>query len=307
MRGFSGFGIEAAATIYSLHPLVMPRDPNADRTKPVPVHPEGLAVAEDSPVYVAAPLDVRPPLEEAPISAPPTTVNWDRVSARLPSVPISIGEPVRDHVVTVDTSADHDEREAILRDLRAIAGLDERPDRTTERAVAQRATLARARALRFRLALLDAWSGRDSPGSPDAGALQLDLAIDAMLLVAIADGAPGQQLPVVAEMVEALRGIRGDLPRAALRDRGSAAIAKLTIVGFRGALEQLSRAAVAVPPESRRLSLELAARAALLPEIDDHRLGALKDLERALALPMGSVASAIETARRRRARSSTPR
>lgn len=259
-------------------------------------------------MYVAAPLDVRPPVpEEPPISAAPTTVSWDRVSARLPSAPISIGEPVRDHAVTVDTAADQDERDAILRDLRAIAGLDERPDRITERAVAQRATLARARALRFRLALLDAWSGRDSPGSPDAGALQLDLAIDAMLLVAIADGAPGQRLPVVAEMVDALRGIRADLPRSALRDRGSAAIAKLTIVGFRGALEQLSRAAVAVPPESRRLSLELAARAALLPEIDEHRLGALTDLERALALPMGSVASAIETARRRRARSSTPR
>lgn len=338
----TGFGIEAAATIYSLHHAVMPRDPNTGRTQPAPAHPEGLAVAEDSPVHIGKAVDVRnsrsqpapppegtdvpftlpmpaeerksayPPafVDDAPDSEAPDTVNWDRVSARLPSSPNVITEPHRNAAVTIDTGADHDERDAIMRDLRALGPLDERPDRTTERAVAQRATLARARALRFRLALLSAWSGVDSPADRlvhDVRALQLDLSIDAMLLVAIADGAPGEALPVVSEMVAALRGIRPDLPRTALRDRGSAAIARLTIVGFKSAIDQLGKQAVATPPESRRLALDLAARVALTSTIDEHRLGALHDLERALALPVGSVAPAIETARRRRARSAPTR
>ena len=243
--------------------------------------------------------------DEAPISSAPTTVSWDRVSGRAPSIPSD--EPRHDHAVTIDTGADQDEREAILRDLHAIGGLDERADRLVERGVSQRATLARARALRFRLALLDAWSGVGSPGSPsDARALHLELAIDCMLLVAIADGAPGESLPVVSTMVDALRGIRSDLPRRALRDRGSAAIARLTIVGFRTSLDNLSRTAIAAPPDARRLTLELAARVAVgeRPDaiVNEHRLAVLHDLERALALPTGSIAPAIETARRRRAK-----
>jgi hypothetical protein len=328
-------GHACEATIYSRNLVVMPQDPNK------PKHPQGLPVADDAPVYIAPSLDLRqtqrdipaidesddvpftlpfpaeerasslpPPLDDAPISEAPTTVSWDRVSARLPSEPA--GQPRRDNVVTIDTSADDDEREAILRDLHAIAGLDSRPDRVTDRAVAQRATLARARALRFRLTLLDAWSGVDSPGSSsDERALHFDMATDAMLLVAIADGAPGESLPVVHVMVEGLRGIRSDLPRTALRDRGAAAIARLTIVGYRSALDQLARSAVAATPESRRLTLDLAARAAVGARADaslnEHRLGALQDLERALALPTGSVAPAIETARRRRAKAAFPR
>lgn len=298
-------------------------------------------MADDAPVYVGKAVDVRnsrsepvaanfskdvpftlsfpaeerrsefpPPNDDAPVSSAPDTLNWDRVSGRAPSIPAA--EPRRDHAVTIDTAADIDEREAIQRDLRAIGALDEQADGHAARGVAQRATLARARALRFRLALLDAWSGAGSPGSPsDARALHLELAMDAMLLVAIADGAPGEQLPVVTTMVDALRGIRSDYPRAALRDRGAAAIARLTIVGFRTALDTLARTAIAAPPESRRLALDLAARVAVGERedaiVNQHRLAALHDLERALGLPLGSVAPAIETARRRRAKARSPR
>lgn len=286
-------------------------------------------------MYVARPLAIRETTTEIPAPPPevpftlpfpveerksafpppaddaegPDTLDWDRASAS--STPAPPGPPRRDHVITVDTSADQDERDAILRDLHAIAWLDARPDRTTERTVTQRATLARARALRFRLTLLDAWSGVGSPGNADSRALHFDLAIDAMLLVAISDGAPGEALPVVHTMVEALRGIRSDLPRTALRDRGAAAIARLTIVGYRGAFEQLSRTSIAATPESRQLTLDLAARAAVGVRADasvnEHRLGALHDLERALALPAGSVARSIETARRLRAKAGLSR
>jgi len=249
-----------------------------------------------------------PELDEPPSSLPPETVDWDRISARHPEVlgPRTRPEMRREPLVTIDTATDADERDAIVRDLNAIVGLDERPDRLIDRAVAQRATLARARALRFRLSLIDSWSTANVSTDPttDIRSLHMDLSIDAMLIVAIADGAPAREgaassLPAVRVMVEALRGIRSDLPRTALRDRGAAAIARLTIVGFRAALEQIGKAGIAAPIDARKLALELAARVALNPSIDEHRLGALQDLERALQLQTGSVAPAIEAARRR--------
>jgi len=249
-----------------------------------------------------------PALDEPPSSQPPETVDWDRISARFPETPGPRTRPElrREPLVTIDTATDADERDAIVRDLHAIVGLDERPDRTIERGVAARATLARARALRFRLSLIDAWMHANVSTDPttDVRSLHLDLSIDAMLLVAIANGAPATEgpaaaLPAVRVMVESLRSIRSDLPRTALRDRGAAAIARLTIVGYRGAVEQLAKTGQGAPTDARRLALDLAARVALIPGIDEQRLGALQDLEKALQLPTGSVAPAIESARRR--------
>lgn len=236
--------------------------------------------------------------DEAPPSAAPDTVDWERASRR--------SDAPRGPLVTIDTAADEAEKTALARDLSAIGSLDERPDRGIDRAVAQRTTLARARALRFRLALLQAWAGGPPPPADPSGrgrVLHLDLTIDAMLIASIADGAPAifgptSPLPVAGVMVEALRSLRPDLPRMALRDRAAASIARLTIVGWKGALDALARAAAAIPADARALALELAARAALVPAIDEHRLGALHDLEKALGLPTGSVAPAIEAARR---------
>lgn len=250
--------------------------------------------------------------EESPISAAPETVDWDRASRKLaaasPSLPtVSITYPNAQATdPRLDPVADEAELEALTRDLMAMGALDSRADRGVDRAVAHRTTLARARALRFRLALLQSWpASAAAPADPSGQArpLHFDLAIDSMLLVALADGAPAifgptSPLPVVAVMVETLRALRPELPRTALRDRGSAAIARLTIVGWKGALEALAKSAAATPVDSRKLALELAARAALTPAIDEHRLGALQDLERVMSLPTGSVAPAIEAARR---------
>lgn len=325
----------------------MPNDPHSRRTKPAPPHPSGLAPLDDAPVFVAPAVDVRPnsvarssmpppmpvvpgadvhftlpfPVEErkpsmppppdadddAPLSAAPDTVDWERASKKLAGVPGPAVPTASSPVPSSDPVADQAEIEALTRDLAAIAALDERPDRVIDRAVAHRTTLARARALRFRLALLQAWPAQASALVATPGPLHLDLTIDAMLLVALADGAPSvfgppSPLPVVAAMVDAFRALRPDLPRSVLRDRGAAAIARLTIVGWKSALEALGRSATSVPLDARRLALELAARTALLPtldkgRIDDHRLGALQDLEKALALPTGSVAPAIHQAR----------
>lgn len=241
--------------------------------------------------------------DDAPPSAAPETVDWERASKRLAGVPGPAVKTASSPVPSSDPAADQAEVDALTRDLGAMAALDERPDRGIERAVAHRTTLARARALRFRLALLQAWPAQAPAPHPTPGPLHLDLAIDAMLLVALADGAPSvfgpaSPLPVVATMVEALRALRPDLPRTALRDRGAAAIARLTIVGWKSALEALSRSATAAPIDARKLALELAARTALLGKaVDSHRLGALQDLEKALGLPTGSVAPAIQQAK----------
>lgn len=307
----------------------MPDDP--PRKSQAPAHPDGLRAADEGPGFVAPAVDVRPkskartmpppaplpppsddvhevafslavpveerksqfPAEPAPESVAPETVNWDRVSSSGNSRPASRPDP---------SIASSEERDAIVRDLAAIGALDERADRAYERTVSARTTLARARALRFRLALLEAWDVevKSSRHESFSHALHLDLCIDAMLLVVLADGAPGDSAnPMIGAMVATLRGLRPDLPRTALRDRGSSAIAKLTLVGWKSALESVAKSALATPPEARSLALELAARVALVPQIDDHRLGALHDLEKALSLDTGSVGPAIETARRR--------
>ena len=220
---------------------------------------------------------------------------------------------------SVEDSDHMTQRDALVLDIAAIGTVDERADRESDRAVSARATLARARALRFRLALLDVWPLGQTPrpirvaaGSGrtvgESRPLHLDLTLDCALLAAIADGAPtppgvapgSSTLPFVGPLAAILLGHRGDLPRTALRDRGAAAIARITIMGWKGSLDQLTKLATTVPVGVRKVALEVAARIALVPPMNSHRLGALHELERALALPTGSAASAIDDARQGR-------
>jgi hypothetical protein len=286
-----------------------------------PRAPGAEASGTEVPFTLSRPVEVREPSvrpppevdEHAPGSQPPETVDWERggrvlggapgsgmapgsvpAVASLPpvvSLPPLGSVPPRGWVPAggapaLEAQDDEAESAALIRDLQAIAALDERPDRAIERAVVQRTTLARARALRFRLALLRAWPAHATApahGPQDGRSFQLDLAIDAMLLVALADGAPSRSgpaspLPVVDVMVESIRPRRPDLARRVLRDRGAAAIARWTIVGWKAALEAVAKAALALPVDARVLALELAARAALRADgarsLDPHRLGA---------------------------------
>jgi hypothetical protein len=204
---------------------------------------------------------------------------------------------------------DDPDREALLRDLLAIGAIDEEPDRTAHREVAHRATLARSRALRFRLGLHDVWPPSAWPVAAEGSGqpLALDLALDAALLVGLADGAksvpgpPAQSypMPFVRPLVDGLRAARPDLPRGALRDRGAAAISRLTLLGWRAAIEATTRAAQSVPVDARHAVLAFAARVAVVPAINEARFAALGDLERALAVPTGSLARALDAARGR--------
>jgi hypothetical protein len=251
---------------------------------------------------LAVPVEERksqfPGSDDAPVSEAPETIDWDRISS---AGRLSSNRPSRPSA-SPDPSIVSEEREALLRDLAAIGPLDERADRVVDRPMGARTTLARARALRFRIALIDAWDQavKSARHESFSHALHLDLCIDSMLLVVMADGAPADSAsPMIGALVASLRGLRPDLPRTALRDRGASAIAKLTLVGWRSALDSVAKSALATPPEARSLALELAARVALVPQIDEHRLGALHDLEKALSLATGAVAPAIEAARRR--------
>lgn len=253
-----------------------------------------------------------PPSEDAPPdSVAPETVDWERFAQRridssddvtpVDDIPFAAPLPPETHAL------DAEERDAILRDLLAMGELDHQPDRLVERSVGVRATLARARALRFRLALLSAWNvATPTPRPRIERALHLDLALDTSLLVLVADGAPSRDpandplAGPISALVFTLRTMRPELPRLALRDRATAAIARLTIGGFRASIEQLGKLAAALPEEGRVLALQVAAAVAVVPRVDAVRLEALNDLERALGLAPGNVAPAILEARRLR-------
>ncbi|GAC1527939.1 MAG: hypothetical protein NVS3B10_25480 [Polyangiales bacterium] len=238
---------------------------------------------------------------------PPMTLDY---AHPRPSDPGRSSAPISDAAHWRASGEPHSvesDREALLRDLVAIGALDESPDRVVDREVTARATLARARALRFRLMLQDVWPPSAWPQAAPASArpLHIDLALDVALVAALADGAPtpmgspvaSYAMPFVRPLIEFLRAQRPDLPRTALRDRGSSTIARLTIQGWRGALEHVTKIGRSLPEAPRRTALELAARLALVPALNDHRFAALADLERALALPTGSVARALDDAR----------
>ena len=232
-------------------------------------------------------------------SPAPAYVAWSSSSPPSPSGRHRTSRPASGEPPSGDL-----DRDALVRELAAIGRLTHPDDREGVRDVALRATLARARALRFRLTLHDVWpsaQGSIPPGPAHRPRpLDLDLALECALLAAIADGARGgddDALPVVAVLVQFFRALRPDLPRTTLRDRGASVLARLTITGWNAALEQLGKIAQSAPPEARKTALELACRSALAPQLNDQRFAALSDLERALAVPTGSLARALDEAR----------
>jgi hypothetical protein len=261
------------------------------------------------PVGATLPQAARPatlPSPQVPSPSPPNAVA---------PVAASLDEAASERAAAV-TEAERQVRASLVAELRAIGAVDERPDRSTDKGVALRATLARARALRVRISAHDAWPStetnpaaelRDATSIPhEFGALALDFTIDVASLVIIADGAPtgfseasAERLPPFEALVRSLRPRAPGLTRTALRDRSASAIARLTVLGYAAALESVARAARTLPAESRWLALALAVKSALAPEINGHRLGALGDLERALALPTGTLAELLGAARSR--------
>jgi hypothetical protein len=305
----------AIGGVGGLQPEPWPQPETWSQPEPWPQpQPEPEPEPQPQPIALARPWPaprLESDMEAAPESALPPSV----VLPMSSFAPEAAMPPALAHLVSGPDPTG--ERVAIARDLASIGALDERPDREVEREVGAKATLARARTLRYRLTLLDAFEALDALDAPEnasplagsipPGVVPIDLAIDAALLVGFADGAPfvrhaaaGAELPFVRALASFMRSARPDVPRSVLRERGAASIARLTIAGYRSALDALARSAREITLDGRVLALDAAAFAALAPAANDHRLGALTDLERAMGLRTGSVAQALELAHRRR-------
>lgn len=176
------------------------------------------------------------------------------------------------------------ERETLEHSLRSLGPFDAAPDLDVERPPADRVTLARARAIRFRLALLDVWP--EDASSPAPADELVDLFLHPAIVVAFADGAPVDARGVSetdADLVRTLVDARpNDVTRATLRDAGASACARVTLLGTRRAVDYLRDRFDGAPGAERRASLAVAARLAAGARDDDPRAIALALLRDAL-------------------------
>ncbi|MBI2395445.1 MAG: hypothetical protein HYV09_38100 [Deltaproteobacteria bacterium] len=173
-------------------------------------------------------------------------------------------DPYRDGEVTIQAS----ERDVLVRSLASIGPLDESPDPHGAAPSHDRVLLARARAIRFRLALLDVWP--EDWSAPRGTEDLLDLAIHPTAVVAIADGFPSDpetgvgsdDIAVVSAIVHGVRDRMPAITRATLRDAGAAAFARVTLLGTARAVQYLRDRFADAPGADRRAAVAAASRVA---------------------------------------------
>ncbi|GAC1580930.1 MAG: hypothetical protein NVS3B20_26600 [Polyangiales bacterium] len=195
--------------------------------------------------------------------------------------------------------------DAMADELAALGPIDDRPDREVERWHEERIPLARARTLRFHLAMREAWpigrAPRPSSVVPSSRVLHPELVLSAAMVASIADGALTDDSQSIWPMVEVLSShmlaYRSDLSRAVFRDRGASILGRFTMIGFQAALDEVKALARPTTADARQLALEIATCVATIPPVNTHRLGVLHDLEGALGLPSGASAQALDTLR----------
>lgn len=189
-------------------------------------------------------------------------------------------DPYSDGEVTLQAS----ERDVLLRSLLSIGSLDEQSDLHAERPSTLRVLLARARATRFRIALLDAWP--EDYSSPRPVEELLELAIHPAAIVALADGFPSDPATgvgaddqaIVEAIVDDVQERMPDVNRATLREAGAAAFARATLLGTHKAVEYVRGRFSDAPGGGRRAALAVAETLAS----NDDRLAAYRMLEAAL-------------------------
>lgn len=291
-------------------------------------HPSGYQVADDSPGFVAPPLDLRRAVEAADRGAVEDAVTYALafpIQGRLvehtlgfedehentnPEVAIHpVGDepdtatdlPVvdptgtspaiayvdADSTTTMERIPDPErtierdpyasegeitvqasERQVLQQSLASIGPLDETPDPRGLLPAASRVLLARARAIRFRLALLDVWP--EDWSSPRGTEELLDLAVHPTAIVTIADGFPSEppqlvgtdDIAVVSAIAHEVRERLPSVTRATLRDVGAAAFARVTLLGTERATEYLRQRFADLPGAERRAALATAAKVA---------------------------------------------
>jgi hypothetical protein len=167
-----------------------------------------------------------------------------------------------------ETTLHAGERDNLERVLASIGPLDDGPDLDVDRSAAARVLLARARAIRFRLAVLDVW-GDDGEAIAPADD-RLELAIHPAITVAFANGWPtgrpaaaGHDDPLLAgALAEAVRAADRSVSRATFREVGSAACARVTLLGTRRAASYLRARFGEAPAAERRSAIALATKIA---------------------------------------------
>jgi len=211
------------------------------------------------------------PVGEEPDTAtdmPAIVIDPDRTSTmeRVPDPERTIERDpyASDGEITIQAS----ERDVLTRSLASIGPLEELPDPRGLLPAATRVLLARARAIRFRLALLDVWP--EDWSSARGGEELLDLAVHPTAVVTIADGFPSDpellvgsdDIAVVSAIAHDVRERLPSITRATLRDAGAAAFARVTLLGAERAVEYLRGRFADVPGSERRAAITVAAKIA---------------------------------------------
>ncbi len=293
-----------------------------------PIHPSGFPRADDAPAFVAPPLDLRAavealdqageevdravaftlafPIVEAPRTLapppPPLVVSehttpygyghadhgfeGESTLVDLPRIEETTleGDYYKSGEVTLTESA----RDSLVRSLPMLGPFDNEPDVDADRPADLRVLLARARAIRFRIAIMDL-----RPGEPDAlddlpdGA---DVAVHAATVVALADGLPCDPVSCLGEDDRAIvHAIHLDLQQrfagvdmATLREAGAAAFARVTLLGTHKAARYVGTRWGDSPVGDRRAALALARR--IVGDDTGHRSHAMQLLREALHL-----------------------
>ncbi len=258
----------------------------------------GRLVAEDAPAFIAPALDLRrvvalvekgapEDVEQATamaLSFPIPSRPWRDAPADDPEQTVP-GSPYK-HGALGEPTRPESPRETLVRSLFSIGPLPHLADAAAERPVTERVLVGRARAIRFRIALHDAW--------PEEGDLRtrkpkveppLAFAIDAVVLVAIADGMPAgddgrsaHDFPFVQLVAAELRARFPGLTRAALQHAAVTSFARATLLGFTRAARYVRDSAPGISAAERAASLALASRVAQIPALGEHRARALDEL-----------------------------
>jgi hypothetical protein len=249
---------------------------------------------------VEAPRTLPPPAPEVRTSAPPPSRGASESTA-----PYGFGEQFEPDATLVDlprveettlqgdyyksgevTLAESD-RDGLARSLPMLGPFDNEPDLDTERAADVRVLLARARAIRFRIAILDLRPGEPDlvDDLPDAA----DAALHAATTVALADGLPAEvdgrgeaDDAIVHAILLDLQARFPTLGVATVREAGAAAFARVTLLGTRKAARYVGTRWADSPVFERRAALALARR--VVGDDVGHRSVAMQLLREALHL-----------------------
>lgn len=239
-------------------------------------HPSGYPEAIDSPAHIAPALELKRAIEATQSGAVEDAVVYTLsfpIIERVPDEDTSpeiathpVGEepdtlvdlpaidpdrtlerdPYRDGEQTLQAT----EYEVLTRSLQAIGPIEDPSDS------AGKVLLARARAIRFRLALLDTWPEDHSAPRPIED--NLDLAIHPATIVALA-GEPVDEHAVVRAIVDDLQKRLPGVTRSTLRDAGAAAFARVTLLGIPKAVDYVRTRFADLPGAERRAAVALAA------------------------------------------------